>query len=259
MGPDLLWGFLAGVVIAAVTTPVGVSGAVFVLLPFQISVLGVPSPSVTPTNLLYNVLAVPGGLLRFARGGSLRSPLTRSILCGTVPGVVAGALVRVFLLPDGTVFRILVAALLLPMGCWLLLRGEPPGGRERLPKGGVVVALGLTAGFVGGIYGIGGGALLAPVLVGLGYTAVVVAPATLVATFVTSCVGVATYITLGLLGQPQAAPVLSVAVACGLGGLVGGYLGASVQSRVPGRVLGQGLGGLCVALAVAYGVAVLGG
>ena len=84
VGPDLLWGFLAGVVIAAVTTPVGVSGAVF-LLPFQISVLGVPSPSVTPTNLLYNVLAVPGGLLRFARGGSLRSPLTRSILYGTVP------------------------------------------------------------------------------------------------------------------------------------------------------------------------------
>ncbi len=42
----------------------GVSGAVL-LLPVQISVLGVPSPAVTPTNLLFNVAATPGALLRF--------------------------------------------------------------------------------------------------------------------------------------------------------------------------------------------------
>jgi hypothetical protein len=46
-----------------VTTPAGVSGAVL-LLPIQLSVLGVPSPAITPTNLLFNVAAVPGGLLR---------------------------------------------------------------------------------------------------------------------------------------------------------------------------------------------------
>jgi len=32
------------------------------LLPFQVSVLGTPSPAVTPTNLLYNVIATPGAL-----------------------------------------------------------------------------------------------------------------------------------------------------------------------------------------------------
>ena len=48
---DLALGCLAaGLVIAALTTPVGVSGAVF-LLPVQVSLLGVPSPAVTPTNL----------------------------------------------------------------------------------------------------------------------------------------------------------------------------------------------------------------
>ena len=57
---DLL-GLLAGIVLAAVTTPVGVSGAVF-LLPFQLSVLHVPSPRITPTNLLYNVISGPGGI-----------------------------------------------------------------------------------------------------------------------------------------------------------------------------------------------------
>src|SRR6266702_7754524 len=60
--------------IALVTTPAGVSGAVL-LLPFQVSVLGTPSPAVTPTNLLYNVIATPGALYRYwlqgQAGGSL--------------------------------------------------------------------------------------------------------------------------------------------------------------------------------------------
>ena len=42
-------GFGAGLLISVVTTPVGVSGAVF-LLPAQLSVLQVPSPAVTPTR-----------------------------------------------------------------------------------------------------------------------------------------------------------------------------------------------------------------
>ena len=56
----------AAYVIAAITTPAGISGAVL-LLPFQVSVLGTPSPAVTPTNLLYNVIAAPGALYRYRR------------------------------------------------------------------------------------------------------------------------------------------------------------------------------------------------
>ena len=66
----MLWEWLAGAgcafLLALVTTPAGVSGAVL-LLPIQVSVLGVPSPAVTPTNLLYNVIATPGGLYRYGR------------------------------------------------------------------------------------------------------------------------------------------------------------------------------------------------
>lgn len=50
-------GLAVGMLIAVVTAPVGVSGAVF-LLPVQLSVFTVPNPAVTPTNLLYNVVAV---------------------------------------------------------------------------------------------------------------------------------------------------------------------------------------------------------
>ncbi|MDX6764992.1 sulfite exporter TauE/SafE family protein, partial [Streptomyces sp. F8] len=120
-----LLGFAAGLLISVVTAPVGVSGAVF-LLPVQVSVLGVPSPAVTPTNLLYNVVAGPGALLRHHRTGRLRGPLTRLLIAGTVPGVVLGAVIRVFAVPGPRVFRLLVAALLLPLGLWLLLRTLRP-------------------------------------------------------------------------------------------------------------------------------------
>ena len=51
----------AAFAVSAVATPAGISGAVL-LPPFQASVLGTPSPAVTPTNLLYNVVSTPGAL-----------------------------------------------------------------------------------------------------------------------------------------------------------------------------------------------------
>ena len=59
---------LAAYVVAVVATPAGISGAVLLLL-FQVSVLGTPSPAVTPTNLLYNVVSTPGALYRYWRQG----------------------------------------------------------------------------------------------------------------------------------------------------------------------------------------------
>jgi len=59
----------AAFIISAIATPAGISGAVL-LLPFQVSVLGTPSPAVTPTNLLYNVVSTPGALT--GTGGSTR-------------------------------------------------------------------------------------------------------------------------------------------------------------------------------------------
>src|SRR5690606_19563080 len=114
-------GFAAGLLIAVVTAPVGVSGAVF-LLPVQLAVLRVPSPAVTPTNLLFNVVSGPGALLRYRAQGQRPGVLTRTMLWGAVPGVLVGALVRVYLVPDARTFRLVAAAVLLPIGLWLIWR-----------------------------------------------------------------------------------------------------------------------------------------
>jgi uncharacterized membrane protein YfcA len=255
-------GFVAGMVISVVTAPVGISGAVF-LLPVQLSVLRVPSPAVTPTNLLYNVVAVPGALARYRRHGFGDAGLVRRLLAGTIPGVIAGAVIRVFVLPGGVVFRLVIAVVLLPLGIWLLARPEPRVdltaeiAPQQLIGGQTVTGLALIAGLVGGIYGIGGGSLLAPVLVGAGYLVTEVAPAALVSTFVTSCVGALTYAVLDLTGRQQAGPHWTVGLSCGLGGLAGGYLGAALQPRLPRHLLRRLLGAVAAGLALAYLIAAL--
>ncbi|MCC8481436.1 sulfite exporter TauE/SafE family protein [Streptomyces globisporus] len=257
--PTGLLGFAAGLLISVATAPVGVSGAVF-LLPVQVSVLGVPSPAVTPTNLLYNVVAGPGALLRHHRAGTLRGPLTRLLVLGTVPGVVLGAVIRVFAVPGPSVFRLLIAVLLLPLGGWLCLRTLRRASRTaptREPSSRAVSRLAMAVGVAGGIYGIGGGSLLGPILVGRGMPVAKVAPAALAATFVTSVVGAGTYALLSLSVTGDIAPHWSLGLACGLGGLCGGYLGARLQPRLPETALRLLLGVLALGVGGLYAVQLL--
>jgi uncharacterized membrane protein YfcA len=252
----LLTGFAAGALISTVTAPVGVSGAVF-LLPVQLSVLGIPSPAVTPTNLLFNVVAGPGALVRYRRHGGLAGPLTRLLLAGTLPGVVAGAVIRVFAVPGPRAFELIVACLLLPLGVWLCGRAvRPARPRPAARRGGLssrtVIALAVVVGVVGGIYGIGGGSILGPVLVGVGMPVARVAPAALASTFVTSAAGAVTFGLLGFVAPGAVAPNWTVGLACGLGGLLGGYAGARLQPRLPERGLRLLLGALAAGLASVY-------
>ncbi|MGN2642066.1 MULTISPECIES: sulfite exporter TauE/SafE family protein [Nocardia] len=245
--------FVAGLGVAVVTAPVGVSGAVF-LLPVQISVLGVPSPAVTPTNLLFNVVSIPGALARYRRRAPLTSPLTRLLLAGTLPGVIVGAVVRVFALPEAATFKLIAAALLGPLGIWLCLRtaARARGDRPR-PSRRFVTATALVVGVVGGIYGIGGGSLLSPILVGRGIPMGEVAPAALTSTLLTSVAGAATYAVLGVTtGGADIAPDWIIGISCGAGGLVGGYLGAHLQPRLPERALRYALGATAVTTAALY-------
>lgn len=248
---DLLFGFAAGLVIATITAPVGVSGAVF-MLPFQLTVLGVPNPAVTPTNLLYNVIAGPGALLRYRRSAGLSEPLARLLLAGTVPGVVVGAVVRVFVLPGPREFRIVAGLVLLGVGAWLISRTLRPPRTHRPLSSRAIVGLSLGVGVIGGIYGVGGGSILSPILVGSGMAVTVVAPAALASTFITSIIGALTYAVLAVFAHGSIAPDWPIGIACGLGGLIGGYLGARLQPVLPEHALRLLLGSLAVCIGGLY-------
>ncbi|MGO9760367.1 MAG: TSUP family transporter [Solirubrobacteraceae bacterium] len=247
-------GAACGFLIALATTPAGVSGAVL-LLPVQLSLLRVPSPAVTPTNLLFNVVAVPGGLLRFWRERRLFNSLSGLLIAGTLPGVIAGAIIRVEYLSGGRTFTFIAAGVLLPLSLWLLLGSQrmspshpEPGRRGRA----LICVLALGVGVVGGIYGIGGGSLLAPVLIASGFSAYEVAPATLLATFLTSIVGIGTYEALQLVDGGHVAPEWGLGISIGLGGFAGSYAGARLQSRLPETSLRRLLGLIACVVAARY-------
>jgi uncharacterized protein len=101
------------------SAPAGISGAVL-LLPFQV------------TNLLYNVIATPGALYRYWRQGQTGGRLALVLVAGTLPGVVAGSLIRVELLPGPHVFDLVIAAVLLPLGVSLVVTRSSSPARSSL-------------------------------------------------------------------------------------------------------------------------------
>jgi uncharacterized membrane protein YfcA len=245
----------AAYVIAVAATPAGISGAVL-LLPFQVSVLGTPSPAVTPTNLLYNVVATPGALYRYWRQGQTGGRLALVLIAGTLPGVIAGSVIRVELLPGPHVFDVVAGTVLAPLGLWLTLTRPPGADGQNRPVRMIPVPLLLTVsavvGCVGGIYGIGGGSILAPVLIGSGRKPPEVAPAALASTFVTSVAGVITFTILAAHSHGSVAPDWPTGVALGTGGLAGAYTGARIQARLPDALIRRLMGILVIAIGTRY-------
>jgi uncharacterized membrane protein YfcA len=269
---------LAAFVVSFFSSMVGISGA-FLLIPFQMSILGYVGPSVSATNLVFNLYATPGGVWRYAREGRMAWPLAGLIILGTLPGVALGFYLRTRWLLDPAHFKLFVGVVLLYLA-WRLFRPlrRPPspaagsthaallptgttGRRMALRLGDTVypfsvpalLALALVVGIVGGAYGIGGGAIIAPFCVAvLGLPFQLVAGASLAGTFATSVIGVLVYSLLPLPDGASAAPDWALGSLFGLGGLVGMYLGAATQQRVPQRVLRLGLGLVLAVLGGSY-------
>ncbi|MBE3588857.1 MAG: sulfite exporter TauE/SafE family protein [Thermoanaerobacteraceae bacterium] len=300
---------LVAFLISSLTASAGVSGA-FLLLPFQVSVLGFTSPAVSPTNLIYNIIAIPGGLARYIREGRMAWPLTWVVVVGTLPGVFVGAWIRIRYLPDPRAFKLFVGLVLLYLGIRLLYettgrylkskeqtRSLEKKFRERvnrvkeesagrlaagLPPEAVVktrsvslrkieydfwgetfsfstmavFTLALVVGLIGGIYGIGGGAIISPFVVSvLGLPVYTVAGAALAGTFLTSIAGVTFYHILEFTAagaSANVAPDWFLGALFGVGGFLGTYFGAYLQKYLPDRVIRGILGALVTFLAVSY-------
>ena len=247
----------------------GVSGA-FLLLPFQVSVLGYTAPSVSATNQLFNIVAIPGGVYRYIREGRMLWPLTRAVIIGTLPGVFIGAWVRIRYLPEARNFKFFVGLVLLYIGTRLLtdtLRTAPPERRDRPAPSRqhrvqvtqssprrveftyddrtygfsplLVYTICFLVGIAGGIYGIGGGAIVAPFFIAIvGLPVYTVAGAALMGTFITSVAGVLFYQALAYCYPDlSVSPDWRLGLLFGLGGTAGIYLGARCQKFFPARFI----------------------
>ena len=295
--------FLVALVVSFFTSMGGVSGA-FLLLPFQVSVLGFTSPAVSPTNLVFNVVAIPSGVYRYIREGRMAWPLTWVVIVGTLPGVFIGAFLRIQYLPNPKAFKLFAGCVLLYIGARLIydLWRPRPGLKtleakfnERvaalkeasqkrmasgLPPEAVVrtlkftptriayefygetfefstwgiFALSFIVGIVGGTYGIGGGAIVAPFFVAVfGLPVYTVAGAALMGTFITSVAGVLFYMLIAPWYPQQAiAPDWLLGLLFGLGGMAGMYLGARTQKFVPAKIIKMILAAILLYLSGSY-------
>ncbi|MEN6587110.1 MAG: sulfite exporter TauE/SafE family protein [Sulfuricella sp.] len=275
---------LVAFVLSFFCSMVGISGA-FLLMPFQMSVLGFAGPAASATNLVFNLFATPGGVWRYVREGRMFWPLAGIITLGTLPGIVLGFYLRVLYLPDAARFKLFVGVVLLYLS-WRMLAGFVPRlagkrqvdapasssdmslrilhvgrqrvsfifrGREQGFSTPAMLALAFAVGIIGGTYGIGGGAIIAPFCIAVFRLPVhAVAGAALAGTFVTSLVGVAVYTFLPLPGGGYATPDWWLGSLFGLGGLAGMYLGAACQRHVSQRVLKGALGVLLAGLGGFY-------
>jgi hypothetical protein len=293
---------LVAFVISFFTSMGGVSGA-FLLLPFQMSFLGYTNPSVSATNQVFNVVAIPSGVYRYWREGRMVWPLTWIVVFGTLPGVFIGAMARVLYLPDPRHFKLFAALVLLYIGWKMVtdvLKSAPKEDRktsetrfQKMIESGNAAAgesqtaalpattvthwnlkrLGFTfydetydvsfwgifllsfiVGIVGGIYGIGGGSIIAPFFITFfGLPVYIVAGAALMGTFVTSVAGVAFYQVIApFYPDLSVAPDWMLGLLFGLGGMAGMYLGARCQKFVPARAIKWMLAGVMVFTAVKY-------
>ncbi len=284
---------LVAFVVSFFTSMGGVSGA-FLLLPFQMSFLNFTSPAVSPTNLVFNVVAIPSGVWRYLREGRMVWPLTWVVVLGTLPGVVIGCFIRLHWLPDPKPFKAFVGCVLLYIGARLVvdarkalkaaktarqgprLEAQPVAedfttetvefslrrvaytfqGRQHAASAPGIFSLAFIVGVVGGVYGIGGGAIIAPFFVAIyGLPVHTVAGAALMGTFITSVAGVAFYQALAFIpayAHMAVAPDWLLGALFGLGGVCGMYLGARTQRFVPAVWIKLGLSLLLIYVAGRY-------
>ena len=258
----------------------GISGA-FLLLPFQMSFLGFISPSVTSTNFLFNVTGTPGGVYRYARECRFVWPVAMLIVAGIIPGVLIGYYLRITYLPDPKTFKFFVGCVLLLIALKLLKEastGVTTAAAQNCSlsdrvqassieikttrfdfKGATysfatvkLLGLALAVGIISGVYGIGGGSIIAPFLVTFfGLPVYAIAGAVLLGTFVSSLAGVTFYSLIPINGA-VAAPDWLLGILLGAGGLLGMYLGARAQKYVPARWIKLMLGGVIIMVASKY-------
>ena len=300
---------LVAFTISFFTSMGGVSGA-FLLLPFQMSVLGYTSPSVSATNQVFNIIAIPSGVYRYWSEGRMVWPLTWVVILGTIPGVLIGAVVRVVYLPNPRHFKLFAAGVLFYIALKMIRdllkhknrKSNKTSNKKQLqalpqshqPKSNHsptntcetplkatavthfnlkrigytfydeafdvsfwgIFLLSFIVGIAGGIYGVGGGAIIVPFLVT--YFALpiyTVAGAALMGTFVTSVAGVIFYQIIALsYPNVSVAPDWFLGILFGIGGMAGMYLGARCQKFVPEKAIKWMLACIIITTALKYTV-----
>ncbi len=258
-----------GLVVSLIFGQVGLTGGI-ATLPFMVSILNFTSPSVSSTNLIFNLISPAGSVYSYSKEKRMLWGLGFFAAAGGILGSLIGPRIRIGPLEDILIFKALFGVVLGLIGVRLYLRKpeEINVGRVGTTKSlfyphftfsektyffspPLVFSAGIIAGVISTTFGIGTGFLLVPF-----FTAVLRLPiyavtgAALLSTQIVSASGILVYHFLD--SGTSAAPDLKLGFLFGLGGAIGGFLSAKIQRRMPSKILHKILGAILVLWAAGY-------
>lgn len=246
--PPLASTLALGVAAGVLAGLFGVGGGI-ILVPGMVLLLRTPQHVAHATSLVAILLTAPAALLGFALDGSVAYAAGAAVAAGAVLGAVAGAAVMHRISPTRlrqgfAVLLILVAVrMFLPTGsgAGAMVAADEPLGLA------AYAALGLAAGVLSALMGVGGGVIMVPGLVLLfgldqhtaeGTSLLVIIPTALVGAWRHTRHGYTDWRLGGLLG---------------VGGVAGGLVGAQIALALPAVTLQR----LFAAFVVVTGVRML--
>ena len=243
---DVLVAVLIGLVSGILSGLFGVGGGIVMTPGIQVLLgtapivaLATPLPVILPTAI--------AGALTYRRAGEIDE---RAALWMSVPGITAAAVGAALTDVIDTHLLLVVTALLLAYQAVGIFRGrhateQKPG---RAATTWTYVGIGLAAGFISGLLGIGGGLIMVPLLAGwLGMPLKRALGTSLLAIVVLVIPGTIVHTTLGHIDW-------AIFAAVTLGAVPGALIGARIALGTQERTLRLAVGSFLLIVAVAYGI-----
>lgn len=193
----------------------GASGylAIMAIWAFPVSVM-------KPTALVLNLFVAAVSFIAYARKGHFNWKLFTAFALASIPMAFLGGMIEI----DASIYKKVLAVLLVFAVLKLLgVFGKESHQIKPVPFWqGLLV--GAAIGFFSGMIGIGGGIILSPIILIMGWGTMKQAAAVSAAfIWVNSAAGLTGHLSRGVSIEPQAFILVAVAL---VGGLLGGYLGS---------------------------------
>ncbi|OWY25975.1 sulfite exporter TauE/SafE family protein [Sphingobacteriales bacterium UPWRP_1] len=188
------------------------------------ALFGVPHEVMKPTALLLNILVSTIAFVQYNRGNNFNMHLFIPLAAASVPAAFAGGLLTI----SGALYRQILGVMLLFAAARLFFQGSRYQKAVPFPPVWQLLLSGAVIGFFSGLIGIGGGVLLSPMLLFMGWSnAKTTSGISALFILVNSVAGLGGQWAQGIAITPHMAGMVAAAIP---GGMAGAYMGAKYYS-----------------------------
>ncbi len=218
-------------------------GAAIVLVPVMYA-LGIPLSEAKPTGLFYNTVSLAGASYLNIKEKRLDFKLGLPIIIFSLIFAPVGAYSSKFI-PQKIVLIIFILFLLFSTTVMWFFKSQKYSENFREDRPFVSLSiLGIIVGFISGLLGVGGGGLISPAMVLMGFNPKKVAAITAFVVPFSSFTGFLTYLAMGSIN-------LKILIVVTIAGFFGAYIGTSImQHKFKPATVKKILGGILLVLAI---------